>query len=57
MKILEQLEQARVKLNRLVEQSTPEMKEKLAPKMEELNKTVIEATKEINENINGNSSK
>lgn len=57
MKILEQLEEARVKLNRLVEQSTPEMKEELAPKMQELNKTIIEGTKEINSSINGNSSK
>jgi hypothetical protein len=50
------LEDARVKLNRIYDKSSPEIKKILEPEMDKLNKTIIDGTKEINDTLNGNSS-
>ena len=54
MDVFKQMEKARVMLNKAYESATPEIKEGLKDKMQELNKIIITGTKDFNETVNGN---
>ena len=55
MSIFEQMEKARVMLNKAVDGATPEIKEAVKDQMLEINKTIINGNKNFNDTVNGNS--